>query len=44
MEALQILIIANTTDVQTFHMELSQLKRTYQSLEITRQSVLAEVA
>lgn len=44
METLQTQIITVGTEVKTFHVELSELKRTFQSLEITRQSVHTEVA
>ncbi|XP_049426881.1 keratin, type I cytoskeletal 19-like [Epinephelus fuscoguttatus] len=40
---LQTEILQCTTEVKTFYTELSELKRTYQSLEISRQSVLTEI-
>ncbi|KAL7403914.1 hypothetical protein ABVT39_006857 [Epinephelus coioides] len=40
---LQTEILQRTTEVKTFYTELSELKRTYQSLEISRQSVLTEI-
>lgn len=44
MENLRTQIITCTTEVKTYHTELSDLKRTYQSLEISRQGFYAEVA
>lgn len=44
MENLRTQIITCTTEVKTYHTELSELKRTYQSLEISCQGVHAEVA
>lgn len=43
MEILQSQITKHTTEVTTFTSELSELKRTYQSLEISLQSLLKEV-
>ncbi|XP_078800101.1 keratin, type I cytoskeletal 19-like [Oryzias latipes] len=43
MESLQKEIVSCTTEVKTFETELTELKRTYQSLEIKRESVCAEV-
>lgn len=43
METLQSQITSSTTEVKTFTTELSELKRTYQSLEISLQSILKEV-
>ncbi|RVE75754.1 hypothetical protein OJAV_G00001940 [Oryzias javanicus] len=43
MESLQEEIVSCTTEVKTFQTELTELRRTYQSLEIKRQSVCAEV-
>uniref|UniRef100_A0A4W6C9I2 Keratin 99 n=1 Tax=Lates calcarifer TaxID=8187 RepID=A0A4W6C9I2_LATCA len=43
VETLRTTISACTTEVKTSYSELSELKRTYQSLEINRQSVLTEV-
>ncbi|XP_041819938.1 keratin, type I cytoskeletal 19-like [Chelmon rostratus] len=43
VDTLQTQIITSSTEVKTFHSELSELKRTYQSLEINRQSVLTEI-
>uniref|UniRef100_A0A4W6C421 Keratin 99 n=1 Tax=Lates calcarifer TaxID=8187 RepID=A0A4W6C421_LATCA len=42
VETLRTTISACTTEVKTSYSELSELKRTYQSLEINRQSVLTE--
>uniref|UniRef100_A0A3P9H257 Keratin 99 n=1 Tax=Oryzias latipes TaxID=8090 RepID=A0A3P9H257_ORYLA len=39
MESLQKEIVSCTTEVKTFETELTELKRTYQSLEIKRESV-----
>ncbi|XP_030591804.1 keratin, type I cytoskeletal 19-like [Archocentrus centrarchus] len=44
MELLQKEIIVCQTDVKTFHTELSELKRTFQSLEISQQSAHAEIS
>lgn len=44
METLRTQIMTCTTEVKTYHTELSDLKRTYQSMEISRQGVFAEVA
>uniref|UniRef100_A0A3P9IRE1 Keratin 99 n=1 Tax=Oryzias latipes TaxID=8090 RepID=A0A3P9IRE1_ORYLA len=44
MESLQKEIVSCTTEVKTFETELTELKRTYQSLEIKRESVCAEVS
>ena len=44
VEYLQTQIITCTTDVKTFSMELSQLKKTYQTLEINRQSAYIKVS
>ncbi|XP_005953531.3 keratin, type I cytoskeletal 19, partial [Haplochromis burtoni] len=43
VEILQKEIIVSQTDVKTFHKELSTLKKTYQSLMISRQSAHTEV-
>ncbi|XP_034543165.1 keratin, type I cytoskeletal 13-like [Notolabrus celidotus] len=43
MEALQTEITSCTTEVKTFSTELSELKRTYQGLEISRTSVCTEL-
>nr|XP_020451782.1 keratin, type I cytoskeletal 19-like [Monopterus albus] len=43
LEGLQTQIVSHTTEVKTHHMQLSELKRTYQSLEISLQSVLKEI-
>ena len=43
VELLESTIMTCTTEVKTFSTELSELKRTYQSLEISRESVLTEV-
>lgn len=43
MESLQLQISTSTTDVKTFSSELSELKRTYQALEISLQGILKEV-
>lgn len=43
MEDLQTQIVTRTTEVKTYSSELSELKRSSQSLEITRQSLLTEV-
>ncbi|XP_018520140.1 keratin, type I cytoskeletal 19 [Lates calcarifer] len=43
VETLRTTISACTTEVKTSYSELSELKRTYQSLEINRQSVLTEL-
>lgn len=43
VETLQTQIITHTTEVKTSHKELSELKKTYQSLEIKLQSALSEV-
>ncbi|XP_029948987.1 keratin, type I cytoskeletal 19-like [Salarias fasciatus] len=40
--SLQTEITTRTTEVNTFTSELSELKRTYQNLEISRQSIIAE--
>lgn len=44
METLQTQMITTETEVKTFHTELSELRRSYQSLEITRESLIKEVA
>ncbi|MEQ2277802.1 hypothetical protein XENORESO_007947 [Xenotaenia resolanae] len=44
METLQEQIITCTAEVKTYHSEISELKRTYQSLEISHQSLHAEVS
>lgn len=44
MESLQKEIVSCTTEVKTFETELTELKRTYQSLEIKWESVCAEVS
>lgn len=44
VETLQTQIITTETEVNTFHTEMSELRRTYQSLEIMRESVMREVA
>uniref|UniRef100_A0A3Q2NPT1 Keratin 99 n=1 Tax=Fundulus heteroclitus TaxID=8078 RepID=A0A3Q2NPT1_FUNHE len=41
-ETLQEQILTCTTEVQTYHSEISKLKRTYQALEISRQSLCTE--
>ncbi|KAI3352867.1 hypothetical protein L3Q82_019440 [Scortum barcoo] len=43
MDGLQTEITVRTKDVKSFHTQLSELKRTYQSLEINRQSVHTEI-
>uniref|UniRef100_A0A3Q3BD34 Keratin 99 n=1 Tax=Kryptolebias marmoratus TaxID=37003 RepID=A0A3Q3BD34_KRYMA len=43
MEILQGQIITCTTEVKTYHSEISELKRTYQALEISRQALFSEV-
>ncbi|MED6281285.1 hypothetical protein CHARACLAT_019766, partial [Characodon lateralis] len=43
METLQEQIITCTTEVKTYHSEISELKRTYQSVEISHQSLHAEI-
>ncbi|XP_013865636.1 keratin, type I cytoskeletal 47 kDa [Austrofundulus limnaeus] len=43
MEILQSQIISCTTEVKTYHTEISELKRTYQVLEISRQALYNEV-
>uniref|UniRef100_A0A3Q2Q6Y7 Keratin 99 n=1 Tax=Fundulus heteroclitus TaxID=8078 RepID=A0A3Q2Q6Y7_FUNHE len=43
-ETLQEQILTCTTEVQTYHSEISKLKRTYQALEISRQSLCTEVS
>ncbi|XP_074485123.1 keratin, type I cytoskeletal 19-like [Sebastes fasciatus] len=43
VDILQTTIITCSTEVKTFYTELSELKRTYQSLEISRQSVHTEI-
>ncbi|XP_003453824.1 keratin, type I cytoskeletal 20 [Oreochromis niloticus] len=43
VETLQKEIIVSQTDVKTFHKELSDLKKTYQSLMISRQSAHTEI-
>nr|XP_046261350.1 keratin, type I cytoskeletal 19-like [Scatophagus argus] len=43
VEILQSQILTSTTEVKTYHTELSDLKRTYQSLEINRQSIHTEI-
>ncbi|XP_038140650.1 keratin, type I cytoskeletal 19-like [Cyprinodon tularosa] len=43
METLQNQIITCKTEVKTYHSEISELKRTYQSLVISRQSLYTEV-
>ncbi|KAM4750190.1 keratin, type I cytoskeletal 47 kDa-like [Anableps anableps] len=40
---LQEQILICTTEVKTYHSEISELKRTYQSLEISRQSLYTEI-
>ncbi|XP_020498478.1 keratin, type I cytoskeletal 19 [Labrus bergylta] len=42
MEIIEREIYTCTTEVKTFSTELSELRRTYQSLEISRQSILKE--
>ncbi|XP_044047359.1 keratin 99 [Siniperca chuatsi] len=43
VDILQTQIITCTTEVKTFYTKLSELKRTYQSLEISRQSIITEI-
>lgn len=43
VESLQTTILVCTTDTKTYTTELTELKRTFQSLEISRTSLLAEV-
>lgn len=43
MLTLQTQIETKTTEVKTFTSELSELKRTYQTMEISLQSILKEV-
>ncbi len=43
VETLQSQITTSTTEVRTSSSELTELKRTYQTLEINRQSALKEV-
>lgn len=43
MDSLQTDINTWSTEVQTFSTQLSELKRTFQSLEISRQSIITEV-
>lgn len=43
METLQLQITTSTTEVKTFTSELSELRRTYQALEISLQGILKEV-
>ena len=43
VEMLQTQIAVCTTDVKTFHVQLSELKKTYQSLVINRQSIQTEM-
>lgn len=43
MQTIQSQIATSTTEVKTFSSELSDLKRTYQTLEISLQSSLKEV-
>ncbi len=43
MDTLQTQITTSTTEVKTTSTELSDLKRTYQSLQISRESAQAEV-
>lgn len=43
METLQSQIATSTTEVKTYTSELSELRRTYQTLEISLQSALQEV-
>ncbi|XP_054599447.1 keratin, type I cytoskeletal 19 [Nothobranchius furzeri] len=43
VETLQHQIFSCSTEVKTYHTEISELKRTYQTLEINRQALQAEV-
>ncbi|XP_045902897.1 keratin 99 [Micropterus dolomieu] len=43
VDVLKTQITTCTTEVKTFHTQLSELKRTYQSLEISRQSIITEI-
>ncbi|KAM4594585.1 keratin, type I cytoskeletal 20-like [Fundulus diaphanus] len=43
METLQEQILTCTTEVKTYHSEISKLKRTYQALEISRESLCTEM-
>lgn len=43
MKILQEQIITCTTEVKTYHAEVSELRRTYQSLEISRESLCTEI-
>ncbi|XP_029293875.1 keratin 99 [Cottoperca gobio] len=43
VDNLQVQILSSSTESNTFYTELSELKRTYQSLEISRDSVQAEI-
>ncbi|XP_060942610.1 keratin, type I cytoskeletal 14-like [Limanda limanda] len=42
MTSLEVVLVSTSTEVKTFYTELSELKRSFQSLEITRQSVFTE--
>ncbi|XP_062243992.1 keratin, type I cytoskeletal 20-like [Platichthys flesus] len=42
MSGLEVVLVSTSTEVKTYYTQLSELKRTYQSLEINRQSVITE--
>ncbi|XP_053274784.1 keratin, type I cytoskeletal 19 [Pleuronectes platessa] len=42
MSGLEVVLVSTSTEVKTYYTQLSELKRTYQGLEITRQSVITE--
>ncbi|KAK5899822.1 hypothetical protein CesoFtcFv8_009253 [Champsocephalus esox] len=43
VEEFNVRILESTTDVNTFYAELSELRRTYQNLEISRDAILTEI-
>ncbi|XP_033976168.1 keratin, type I cytoskeletal 47 kDa-like [Trematomus bernacchii] len=43
VEEFNVRILVSTTDVNTFHTELSEVRRTYQNLEISRDGILTEM-
>ncbi|KAK1886738.1 Keratin type I cytoskeletal 47 kDa [Dissostichus eleginoides] len=43
VEEFNVRILVSTTDVNTFYTELSELRRTYQNLEISRDGILTEI-
>ncbi|KAM8879873.1 keratin, type I cytoskeletal 20-like [Spinachia spinachia] len=43
VDSLQTQIVTSSQEVKTFYTELSELKKSYQSLEITHQSIVTEI-